>query len=57
MNITKEQILGVIRHALTAVGVYLVSKGIAGEGLVEEGIGAALTLVSIVWSVLSKKTS
>lgn len=52
---TKEQLLGVLRHVLTSVGVYLVAKGLAGESVIEEGIGAALTLVSVAWSVLSKK--
>lgn len=52
---TKEQLLGILRHVMTSVGIYLVAKGLAGEGAVEEGIGSVLALASVVWSVLSKK--
>lgn len=55
MNITKEQVLGILRHVLTALGGYLVSKGLLGDSAVEEGIGAVLTLTGVVWSVLSKR--
>ena len=56
MSISKDQVLGIVRHVLTAVGVYLVAKGLASEGLVEEGVGGALTLASVLWSILSKKS-
>ena len=39
MSISKDQVLGIVRHVLTAVGVYLVAQGLASEGLVEEGVG------------------
>lgn len=54
---TKEQILGIIRHGLTFIGGILVLKGFTDNGTVQELIGAALSLVGIVWSVVSKKQS
>ncbi len=47
--------LGLVRHALTFVGGILIAKGLASDGQVGEMIGAAITLVGTVWSVLSKK--
>lgn len=52
---TKEEILGLVRHALTFVGGILVAKGLLETGLVQEGIGAVMTLTGVVLSVLNKK--
>ena len=52
---TKEQILGIVRHGLTFIGGILVIKGVTSDAAVQEVIGAALSLISIVWSVVSKK--
>jgi hypothetical protein len=46
----KEQILGIIRHALTFVGGIFVIKGLANEAVTEETIGAIMTAVGAVWS-------
>lgn len=54
---TKDQVLGIIRHAITFVGAILVLKGITNESVVNEVAGSVISLVSIVWSVLSKKES
>lgn len=51
----KDVILGLVRHALTGAGFVVVSKGIADQGIVTEGIGALMTLFSIAWSVADKK--
>jgi hypothetical protein len=53
--IDKEQVLGLVRHALTFIGGILIAKGLASDGQIGEMIGAAVTLVGTVWSVLSKK--
>ena len=55
MKITKEQVFGVIRHGLTFVGALLLIKGQVDEGQWYELTGAAMTLVSIVWSIFEKK--
>jgi hypothetical protein len=57
MKLTKEQVMGIIRHGLTFVGGILLTKGIADEATVTEISGAVLTLVGAIWSVVSKKTA
>jgi hypothetical protein len=52
----KEQLLGIVRHALTFAGGYLVTKGIADSATASEIIGALVTLSGAVWSILHKKT-
>lgn len=54
---TKDQILGVIRHVFTFVGGLLVLKGYIDEGLVEQIAGGLVTLIGTIWSVFSKKTT
>ena len=54
MKLTKEQILGIIRHALTFVGGIFVMKGLADETLVTEIVGGAVTLTGAIWSIVSK---
>jgi len=51
----REQVLGIIRHALTFIGGILIIKGAASEGLVNEAIGAVITAVGAVWSVIKNK--
>jgi hypothetical protein len=51
---TKEQILGIIRHALTFAGGVLITRGIIDEATFTELSGAALTLVGGIWSVIAK---
>jgi hypothetical protein len=55
MKLTKEQVLGIVRHALTFVGGIVVMKGWAEEGVVTEIIGGAMTLTGAIWSVIIKK--
>jgi hypothetical protein len=51
----KDQLLGLIRHALTFVGGIIVAKGVIDANLSEELIGGVMTLVGGVWSVINKK--
>lgn len=51
----KEEILGLVRHALTFVGGVLVTKGLLEAGLMQEAIGAVMTLTGVVLSVLNKR--
>jgi len=53
----KEQVLGLVRHALTFIGGIIVAKGVIEAGLTEEIIGGVMTLVGALWSVFSKKTA
>jgi uncharacterized membrane protein YphA (DoxX/SURF4 family) len=50
----KEQLLGILRHVLTFVGGILVARGLATDVLSNELIGAAMTLVGGIWSIISK---
>jgi len=55
MKLTKEQYLGLLRHALTFIGGVGVVLGKVDEGQTTEIISLAVTLVGMIWSVLSKK--
>lgn len=54
---SKEQVLGVVRHVLTFAGGFFVTKGLVDEGLMVELVGGVITLVGAVWSVFAKKTA
>lgn len=55
MKLTKEQILGIIRHGLTFVGGILVMRGLVDETMVTEITGAVITLTGAIWSIITKK--
>jgi len=55
MKLTKEQVLGIVRHALTFVGGIVVMKGLTDESIVTEITGGVMTLVGAIWSVITKK--
>lgn len=54
LNLTQEQVSGIIRHTLTFAGGILVMKGIVDEPIWAEISGAVLTLVGGTWSITSK---
>ena len=54
MKLTKDQILGITRHALTFVGGILIMKGLVDEALFTEITGGVMTLVGAVWSIIAK---
>jgi len=54
-KMTKEKILGIIRHTLTFVGGVLVMRGITDESMVNELSGATITLVGGIWSIIAKR--
>jgi hypothetical protein len=51
----KEEILGLLRHTLTFVGGILITNGLLESGLLQEAIGAVITLTGVILSVLSKR--
>jgi hypothetical protein len=55
MKLTKEQVLGIVRHTLTFVGGIVVMKGLVDETVVTEIIGGVMTLTGTIWSVINKK--
>jgi uncharacterized membrane protein YphA (DoxX/SURF4 family) len=57
MKLTREQVLGIVRHTLTFVGGILIAKGLITESVSLDIIGGVMTLVGSIWSILSKKTA
>lgn len=53
----QDTVLGIVRHALTTAGGGLVTKGLITASVLDQGIGALITLAGIIWSVVSKKKS
>ncbi len=51
----KQQTLGIIRHTLTFVGGLLVMNGVTTDVVTMEIVGAAMTLISGIWSIINKK--
>jgi len=51
----QEQVLGLVRHMLTFVGGIVVANGILTESMSADVIGAIMTLVGAVWSIVSNK--
>lgn len=54
MKLTKEQIMGIVRHVLTFVGGVVITKGLVSEELTMEITGGLMTLVGALWSIISK---
>ena len=52
----REQIMGLVRHALTFIGGILVAKGLASDGQIMDIVGMVITTFASVWSVLAKKS-
>ena len=51
----KEQIFGLIRHALTIIGGALVAKGYLADDGLEEVYGSLMALFGVIWSYAAKK--
>ncbi len=49
-----DQMSGMVRHILTAVGAVIVYMGYMDEGGMEMFVGSALTMFGFVWSWMSK---
>jgi hypothetical protein len=49
----KNKILGIVRHALTFGGGWVVAQGWVDEGNITEVIGAAMTIIGAVWSYVA----
>ena len=51
---SKEIILGIVRHTLTFAGGILVAKGLLEQGVLAEIIGGVMTVIGGVWSIIDK---
>lgn len=54
MKLTKEQLLGIVRHTITFIGGILVMKGIVEDSMIQEILGGVTTLVGAIWSIVVK---
>jgi hypothetical protein len=54
MKLTQEQVLGIVRHALTFIGGIVVMRGLVDETIVTEVIGSIVTLTGAIWSIVAK---
>jgi hypothetical protein len=54
MKPKNEQIFGVIRHILSAVGGYFIYKGYLSEDQAAQISGAMLATLATFWSIASK---
>jgi hypothetical protein len=54
MKLTKEQLLGIVRHTITFIGGILVMKGTVEDSMVQEILGGVTTLVGAIWSIVDK---
>ena len=54
MKLTKEQLLGLVRHAVTFIGGILVMKGLIDDSMVQEIMGGVTTLAGAIWSIVDK---
>ena len=52
---TKEQLMGIVRHSLTFLGGILLAYGIIDEVVLPQIIGAGTTLSGIIWSIVNKQ--
>jgi hypothetical protein len=51
---SKEKVLGIVRHILTFAGGIIVAKGFIQETATEELIGGLMTLMGVIWSIVDK---
>ena len=53
-KLTQEQVLGVARHALSAIGAILLFKGKVDVSTWDIITGSLISVTAIIWSVTSK---
>lgn len=54
LSLSREQWMGILRHALTFGGGLLIAKGLVDEGTWSELSGSVITLVGTIWSIVAK---
>lgn len=52
-KMNKNHVLGIVRHVLAGIGVWLSTTGLIDESAWEALGGAVMTLVGVIWSVVS----
>jgi hypothetical protein len=54
MKLTKEQLLGIVRHTITFIGGILITKGYIDDSILAEVAGGATALAGAIWSIIAK---
>jgi hypothetical protein len=57
MKLTKDQLMGIVRHVITFVGGILVTKGLIDDSILTEIVGGSVALSGAIWSIVSKNKS
>ena len=52
---SKEKLMGIVRHVLTFVGGGLVILRYSDDAMAQELVGGIMALVGTVWSIIDKK--
>ena len=52
-----NEILGLLRHALTTGGGYLVANGMIGSSDMETLVGGLMAVLGVCWSLYDKRLS
>lgn len=50
-----DQVYGVVRHLISALGGFAVYKGVVTEDEAASVVGCSLTLFAAIWSILTKQ--
>jgi hypothetical protein len=53
-KLSKVQVLGIVRHVLTFTGGILTAKGLINDSTMVELVGGIVTVVGMIWSIVSK---
>lgn len=53
--IPSSMLMGIIRHVLTALGGGLVASGDLDPQSLEVAVGAGMTLIGLLWSLIEKR--
>jgi hypothetical protein len=54
MKLTKEQLMGLVRHGITFIGGIFITKGLIDDSMLTEVMGGAVTLAGAIWSIVAK---
>lgn len=54
-KMSKAAILGVVRHILTFMGGFVAERGWSSGEEIQTAVGAVVTLIGLIWSVLNKR--
>ena len=55
MSLTKEQLLGLVRHTLSFIGGILIAYSMVNPGMMNVILGSASTITSVIWSIMQKR--